>query len=85
VLGHLGLRLLTQYQSDIIVTVPRKVRDLVRDLERAGFENRGGKGSHRNFTHPKARGPVTLSGKDGDDAKTYQERAVRKAIDESRS
>jgi hypothetical protein len=29
--------------------------------------------------------PVTLSGKAGDDAKKYQERAVAKAIEESKS
>jgi predicted RNA binding protein YcfA (HicA-like mRNA interferase family) len=64
--------------------MPRKVRELVSDLERAGFVNRGGKGPHRNFEHPK--GPrVTLSGQTGDDAKPYQEREVRKAIEESQS
>lgn len=65
--------------------MPRKLRDLVRELERAGFADSGGKGSQRNFTHPRVMRPVTLSGKDGDDAKAYQERAVRKAIGESRS
>lgn len=61
----------------------RKVRDLVRDPEAAGFVNRGGKGSHRNFVHPRVRKRVTLSGHDGDDALHYQERAVRLAIEES--
>ena len=60
--------------------MPRKVRQLIADLEKAGYVNRGGKGSHRNFTHP--RGPrVTLSGKPGSDAKHYQERDVRCALD----
>jgi predicted RNA binding protein YcfA (HicA-like mRNA interferase family) len=65
--------------------MPRKIRELISDLERAGFENRGGKGSHRNFTHPKVAKPVTLSGNAGDDAKQYQERAVERAIRESES
>jgi predicted RNA binding protein YcfA (HicA-like mRNA interferase family) len=65
--------------------VPRKIRELISDLKAAGFEDRGGKGSHRNFVHPDVSKPVTLSGKAGDDAKTYQERAVSKAIEESRS
>ena len=60
--------------------MPRKVRQLIADLERAGFVNRGGKGSHRNFTHPKGL-RVTLSGGAGDDAKRYQERDVRRALD----
>jgi predicted RNA binding protein YcfA (HicA-like mRNA interferase family) len=62
----------------------RKVRELMRDLERAGFVNRGGKGDHRNYKHPKG-GRVTLSGKEGDDAKPYQEREVQRAIEESQS
>lgn len=63
--------------------MPRKVRELIADLESAGFENRGGKGSHRNFSHPKVADIVTVSGKLGDDAKKYQERIVKYAIEES--
>jgi predicted RNA binding protein YcfA (HicA-like mRNA interferase family) len=33
-------------------SVPPKVRELIANLDRAGFVNRGGKGSHRNFVHP---------------------------------
>ena len=62
----------------------RKIRDLMSDLERAGFVNRGGKGSHRNYLHPKGV-RVTLSGQPGDDAKPYQEREVRRAIEESQA
>jgi predicted RNA binding protein YcfA (HicA-like mRNA interferase family) len=62
----------------------RKIRELIADLENAGFVNRGGKGSHRNYKHPKGQ-RVTVSGKSGDDAKPYQEKAVRKAIEESES
>ena len=63
--------------------MPRKIRDLIRDLEKAGFMDRGGKGDHRNFVHPKVTKPVTLSGNPGDNAKHYQEKAVRAAIEES--
>jgi predicted RNA binding protein YcfA (HicA-like mRNA interferase family) len=62
--------------------MPRKLRQLVSDLEQAGFSDRGGKGSHRNFTHPKGL-RVTLSGKSGDDAKRYQEKQIKLAIDQS--
>lgn len=65
--------------------MPRKIRELIADLKGAGFEDRGGKGSHRNFVHPNVAKPVTISGKAGDDAKKYQERAVSKAIGESKS
>jgi predicted RNA binding protein YcfA (HicA-like mRNA interferase family) len=63
--------------------MPRKIRDLIRDLEQAGFVNRGSKGSHRNFTHPKVTKPVAISGKLGDDAQYYQEKAVKLAVEES--
>lgn len=63
--------------------MPPKLRELMADLERAGFVNRGGKGSHRNFVHPNVAKPVTLSGTPGDDAKHYQIRATRLAIEES--
>lgn len=64
--------------------MPRKIRALIRDLERAGFENRGGKGSHRNFKHPSVDTGVTLSGREGDDAKPYQEKEVHDALEEVR-
>ena len=61
--------------------VPRKIRQLVADLERAGFLLvPGGKGSHRKFQHPKFPGSLILSGQDGDDAHHYQEKQVRNAI-----
>ena len=63
--------------------MPPKVKQLISELERSGFVNRGGKGSHRNFVHPNLATPVTLSGQPGDDAKHYQIRAVRNAIEES--
>lgn len=63
--------------------MPRKIRELIGDLEKHGFVNRGGKGSHRNFTHPRVARPVTISGDAGDDAKKYQEKAVKAAIAEA--
>lgn len=64
--------------------MPPKVKDLIADLEQAGFVNRGGKGSHRNFVHPGVAKPVTISGALADDALRYQIRAVRIAIKESK-
>jgi predicted RNA binding protein YcfA (HicA-like mRNA interferase family) len=58
--------------------LPPKVRELFEELRR------GGKGSHRNLVHPNVSKPVTISGKPGDDAKHYQIRAVRLAIEESK-
>jgi predicted RNA binding protein YcfA (HicA-like mRNA interferase family) len=64
--------------------MPKKIRELISELEKAGFVNRGGKGSHRNFVHPSVMKPIAISGKAGDDAKKYQERAVEAAIEESK-
>ncbi|NJM55787.1 MAG: type II toxin-antitoxin system HicA family toxin [Verrucomicrobiae bacterium] len=61
--------------------MPRKIRQLVGELERAGFyQVPGGKGSHRKFRHAKYRGSLLLSGQSGDDARHYQERQIRDAI-----
>ncbi len=59
--------------------MPPKIRELIRDLKSAGFMNRGGKGSHSNFRHPKGVN-ITLSGGPGQDAKRYQVREVALAI-----
>ena len=68
----------------ILYIMPHKIKQLIKELEEAGFINRGGKGSHRNFVHPKVPKPVTISGKIGTDALHYQERDVQKAIEESK-
>ena len=62
--------------------MPRKIRVLIRDLKQAGFIDRGGKGSHRNFTHPTG-ARITLCGNPGKDAKPYQENALRLALKEA--
>ena len=61
--------------------MPPKIRELISQLKNAGFESRGRKGSHRNFTHEKG-AKVTVSGRTGDDAKPYQIKAVKSVIDE---
>jgi len=61
--------------------VPRKIRQLIQEVEQAGFARiAGGKGSHRKFAHPRYPGFVLISGKEGDDAQHYQEKHVRNAI-----
>jgi predicted RNA binding protein YcfA (HicA-like mRNA interferase family) len=65
--------------------MPPKIRELIADLEAAGFENFGGKGSHRNYKHPQTKRRVTVSGKLDGDAKPYQVRDVQDAIRESKA
>jgi len=59
--------------------MPPKIREIIKQLEKAGFINRGGKGSHRNFRHPDGVN-ITISGRAGDDAKHYQVNDVKQAI-----
>lgn len=77
--GQHGADFLLEHLSKkrTIATVPRKIRQLIADLERAGFSRiSGGKGSHRKFKHAGFEGFVLISGQEGDDAQRYQERQV---------
>jgi predicted RNA binding protein YcfA (HicA-like mRNA interferase family) len=60
--------------------MPKKIRELKRFLLKAGFICESGKGSHTKWFHPLLSGKLTLSGKDGDDAKPYQEKDVNNAL-----
>jgi hypothetical protein len=63
--------------------MPRKIRQLRADLRRAGLVRlkERGKGDHEVWEHPTILGVrVVLDGKDGDDAKPYQERNVENAL-----
>lgn len=62
--------------------MPKKIRELKKMLKKAGFSQRTGKGSHSNWFHPLYSGRITISGKDGADAKDYQENEVFQAIKE---
>jgi predicted RNA binding protein YcfA (HicA-like mRNA interferase family) len=63
--------------------MPRKIRQLIADLERAGWRvEDGGKGSHRKFAHAHSGRKVMLSGASGADARHYQEKLVKDAIRE---
>lgn len=62
--------------------MPRKIRQLKAELRALGFreDKAGGKGSHGKWTHPLLPGlTIILSGRDGDDARHYQEHDVREA------
>jgi predicted RNA binding protein YcfA (HicA-like mRNA interferase family) len=66
--------------------MPKKIRELKALLRQAGWMEvaGGGKGSHTKWRHPSLRGSLMLSGKDGEDAKRYQERGVEEAIRRTR-
>ncbi len=53
-------------------------------MGKAGFINRGGKGSHKKFVQPSGV-ILTISGKPGDDAKPYQEKLVKQKIQDVKS
>jgi predicted RNA binding protein YcfA (HicA-like mRNA interferase family) len=60
--------------------MPKKVRELKVMLRKAGFFVRAGKGSHTVWEHPDISNEIVISGKDGDDARPYQELDVRKIL-----
>lgn len=62
--------------------MPKKIKDLKRLLQKAGFVllPKRGKGSHSYWIHELLPKPVVLSGKDGGDAKPYQEKRVDEAL-----
>jgi predicted RNA binding protein YcfA (HicA-like mRNA interferase family) len=58
--------------------MPKKLAQLLTDLAKSGFVNRGGKGSHRNYEHPCGH-RLTVSVHKGE-AKPYQQRDIEEAI-----
>lgn len=63
--------------------MPKKIRELKTMLLKAGFVYRPAKGSHSFWTHPLIPNePVTIAGKDGDDAPRYLEKRVEHVLEE---
>lgn len=66
--------------------MPRKSRDLLKDLRKARFILvEGGKGSHRKFQGKAGKVAMIIPGRDDDDAQPYLERQVQEKIKESQS
>ncbi|WP_425213884.1 type II toxin-antitoxin system HicA family toxin [Tumidithrix helvetica] len=52
--------------------MPKKIRELRAVLSKAEFQVIRTRGSHQRWIHPLLpEFPLTIAGKDGDDAKTY--------------
>ncbi|MEH1952540.1 type II toxin-antitoxin system HicA family toxin [Nostoc sp.] len=62
--------------------MPKKIRELKQMLSQVGFTEVPVKGSHTNWVHPLYSEKITISGKNGADAKRYQEKEVKQAIEE---
>ncbi|MGJ5629656.1 type II toxin-antitoxin system HicA family toxin [Nostoc sp. CALU 1950] len=61
--------------------MPKKIRELKAILLKAGFVYRPAKGSHTFWTHPLILDePITIAGKDGDDAPRYLEKQVNRVL-----
>jgi predicted RNA binding protein YcfA (HicA-like mRNA interferase family) len=60
--------------------MPKKIRELKSMLLKAGFICKPAKGSHSKWIHPKLLKAIILAGKDGNDAKPYQEKQVEQAL-----
>jgi predicted RNA binding protein YcfA (HicA-like mRNA interferase family) len=61
--------------------MPRKIRELRSALSKAGFKVIRTRGSHQRWIHPLLpEFPLSIAGKDGDDAKAYLEKLVEAAL-----
>ncbi|MGV0102759.1 YcfA family protein [Nostoc sp. DSM 114160] len=61
--------------------MPKKIKELKAILLKAGFAYCPAKGSHTFWTHPLIPDePVTIAGKDGDDAPRYLEKQVNRVL-----
>jgi predicted RNA binding protein YcfA (HicA-like mRNA interferase family) len=63
--------------------MPKKIRELKQTVNQSGFilQKRRGKGSHSYWIHPLLPSlPLTIPGKDGDDAPKYLEQQIGKAL-----
>jgi predicted RNA binding protein YcfA (HicA-like mRNA interferase family) len=62
--------------------MPRKIRQLKADLRKAGATQVSQVGSHTKWKHTLVPDKeVVIAGHDGDDAHSYQEKAVRELLD----
>ena len=62
--------------------MPKKIRELKQMLNKAGFTELPGKGSHTNYIHTLYAVKITIAGKDGADAKRYQEKDVKNFLND---
>lgn len=61
--------------------MPKKIRELKSMLKKAGFVYRTAKGSHTRWYHELLpEDPITISGKDGDDAQKYLEKQINQKL-----
>jgi predicted RNA binding protein YcfA (HicA-like mRNA interferase family) len=63
--------------------MPKKIRELKQTISQSGFilQMKRGKGSHSYWIHPLLPSvPLTIPGKDGDDAPRYLEQQISKAL-----
>jgi len=77
----MGLHAPYLFISSKIDIMPKKIRELRSALSKAGFQVIRTKGSHQRWVHtllPEL--PLTIAGKDGDDAKSYLEKLVKSAL-----
>ena len=68
-----------RYRPWYHVRVPPKIRELESQLRKAGFVKQAARGSHRKWVHPSGK-LVVMSGREGDDAKKYQQQVVEEAV-----
>ena len=63
--------------------MPRKIRQLIKDYKKEGFSlvKGAGKGDHAKWFHQASNTTRILDGQPGDDAKPYQEKQLKEALE----
>ena len=64
--------------------MPRKKREIRRDYLRAGYREEQGKGDHMKYRYPGVDETFVVDGKDGADARDYDERNLKRAAQNRR-
>ncbi|MEL6353474.1 MAG: type II toxin-antitoxin system HicA family toxin [Cyanobacteria bacterium J06627_28] len=66
--------------------MPKKIRELKQALKKAGFVCKRTRGSHERWIHPQLPElPITLAGKNSQDAKRYLEKLVSTAVEKAKN
>ncbi len=58
--------------------MPSTIREVIAELETAGWRQTSQRGSHRQFEHPSRPGKVTVAGRPGDELKRGTLASIRR-------
>ena len=57
--------------------MPKKVREMIDEIEAQGWYLKRQRGSHRQYKHPTKKGTVTIAGKPSKDLPDWEVQSIR--------